>query len=49
MRFGTGAGKYITYAWNKLQLADTKTGKIGSYFARDLTFRNTGKSFLFME
>jgi hypothetical protein len=49
LKFGTGAGKYVTYRWNKLQLSNAKEGKVGSYFGRDVTFRNTGKSYLILE
>ena len=46
VRFGTGAGKYVTYKWNKLQIADVKEGKVGNLFGRDVKFRNTGKSYI---
>jgi hypothetical protein len=49
LKFGIGAGKYVTYRWNKLQLSNAKEGKVGSYFGRDVTFRNTGKSYLILE
>ena len=44
LKFGTGAGKYITYTWNTLQLADVKEAKVGQYFGREVKFRNTGIS-----
>jgi hypothetical protein len=48
LKFGTGAGKYVTYQWNKLQLADVKEGKVGNLFGRDIKFRNTGNSFIIL-
>jgi hypothetical protein len=42
---GTG----VTYMWDKLQLANTKQGKIATYLGRDVTFRNTGSSFIFYQ
>lgn len=49
IKFGTGAGKYVTYKWNKLQLANVKDGKVANLFARECTFRNTGRSFIILE
>lgn len=49
VKFGTGAGKYVTYKWNKLQLANVKEGKVANLFSRECTFRNTGKSYLILE
>ena len=49
VKFGTAAGKYISYAWDRLQLANVKDGKVGSYFGKDCTFRNTGKSYVIFE
>lgn len=49
VKFGTGAGKYVTYKWNKLQLANVKDGKVANLFARECTFRNTGRSFIILE
>ena len=49
IKFGTGAGKYITYKWNKLQLASVKDGKVSNLLSREMTFRNTGNSFVFFE
>jgi hypothetical protein len=49
VKFGSGAGKYVTYRWNKLQLANVKAGKVGTYLGRDVTFRNTGKSYIIFE
>jgi len=44
LKFGTGVGKYVTYTWNTLQLADVKEAKVGNYFGREVKFRNTGVS-----
>ena len=49
VKFGTAAGKYVTYKWNKLQLANVKEGKVANLFSRECTFRNTGKSYLILE
>lgn len=49
IKFGTGAGKYVTYKWDKLQLANVKEGKVSSYYGRDVTFRNTGRSYIVLE
>lgn len=49
LKFGTGAGKYTTYKWNKLQLANVKESKVANLFARECTFRNTGKSYIILE
>ena len=43
------AGKSIAYMWDKLQLATVKQGKVATYFGRDVTFRNTGSSFIFYQ
>lgn len=44
IKIGTGVGKYVTLEWNKLQVANIKEGKVGSYYGRDVTLRNTGNS-----
>ena len=44
IQFGTVAGKKVVYQWDKLQMSNIKEGKVASYFGRDITFRNTGKS-----
>lgn len=49
IKFGTGNGRYITLKWSKLQLANVKEGKVASYFGRDITFRNTGNSYIILE
>ncbi len=49
IKFGTGAGKYVSYQWDKAQLTNVKPGKVGSFLGRDTTFRNTGKSFTILE
>lgn len=49
IKFGTAAGSYISYGWDKLQIRDVKEGKIEEALARDVTFRNTGKSFIIYE
>lgn len=49
IKFGTAAGKYVTYKWDKLQLANVKEGKVASYYGRDVTFRNTGRSYIVLE
>lgn len=43
------AGTGVTYMWDKLQLANVKQGKIATYMGRDVTFRNTGSSFIFYQ
>lgn len=43
------AGSGVTYMWDKLQLANVKQGKIATYLGRDVTFRNTGSSFIFYQ
>ncbi len=40
------AGKRVGYLWNKVQMANTKEGKVSTYFGRDASFRNTGQSFM---
>jgi hypothetical protein len=55
LRFGNLSGgapvqyKTIAYAWDKLQLANVKEGKVGSYMGRDVTFRNTGSSYIYYQ
>jgi len=49
VKFGSAAGKYVTYKQDKLQIKDVKEGKIGSFLARDISFRNTGKSWIILE
>lgn len=47
VRFGLNTtGNNIAYMWNKLQVANVKQGKVATYFGRDITFRNTGQSFI---
>lgn len=46
LKFGTASNKYVAYKWDKLQLTNFKEGKVASYFGVDLTFRNTGRSFI---
>jgi len=47
LTFGnTTAGTNVSYMWDKLQLANVKQGKVASYLGRDVTFRNTGASFI---
>lgn len=48
IKFGIGAGEYVTYKWDKLQIKDVKEGKVASYLGRDVTLRNTGRSFLWL-
>jgi hypothetical protein len=48
IKFGNGAGEYVTYMWDKLQIKDVKEGKIETFLARDITFRNTGKSYILL-
>lgn len=43
------AGKSLAYMWDKLQLATVKQGKVATYMGRDVTFRNTGSSFIFYQ
>lgn len=49
LKFGTAAGSYITYKWDKLQLTNVKGGKVASFLGRDVTFRNTGSSYMIFE
>lgn len=49
VKFGTGAGKYVTYKWDKLQLSNVKEDKVATYFGRGVSFRNTGKSYIILE
>ena len=49
IKFGTAAGKYVTYQWSKLQLANVKESKVATYLGREVTFRNTGTSFIILE
>ncbi len=49
IKFGTAAGRYITYMWDKLQVSNTKGGTISQFLGRDVTFRNTGKSYMIFE
>ena len=46
LKFGTAAGKYITYKWDKLQLTNVKGDKVASFLGRGVTFRNTGSSYI---
>lgn len=39
-------GKKVGYLWNKAQIANVKQGKVGAYLGRDISFRNTGQSFM---
>jgi hypothetical protein len=45
-KWGITTGATVTLIMDKLQLADVATGEVGQILARDLTFKNTGKSFL---
>jgi hypothetical protein len=49
VKFGSGPGRYVTYKWDKLQVSDVKEGKVANLFARDVTFRNTSKSYIILE
>jgi hypothetical protein len=49
LKFGTADGKYITFIWTKLQLANVKESKIATYYGREVTFRNTGFSVIIFE
>ena len=40
------AGTKVAYLWDKAQIANVKQGKIATYLARDVSFRNTGSSFM---
>lgn len=47
LRFGKGtAGTNVALMWDKLQVANVKQGKVATYLGRDVTFRNTGQSFI---
>lgn len=46
---GSTAGSTVAYMWDKLQLANVKQGKIATYLGRDVTFRNTGNSYIFYQ
>jgi hypothetical protein len=41
--------KTLTYMWDKLQLANVKQGKVGTYMGRDVSLRNTGSSYIFYQ
>lgn len=47
IKFGTT--NTVAYMWDKLQLANVKQGKVATYLGRDVTFRNTGSSFIFYQ
>jgi hypothetical protein len=49
VKFGTAAGKYITYKWDKLQISNVKSGAVADFLGRDTTLRNTGKSYIIYE
>ena len=49
IKFGSGPARYVTYQWDKLQVSDVKEGKVANLFARDVTFRNTSKSYIILE
>lgn len=44
LTFGTGPARYNSYVWSSLQIADVKEDKLEGYFARNVTFKNTGYS-----
>lgn len=46
LKVGTGTGKYVKASWDKLQLTQVKDGKVADFRGRDVTLRNTGKSYL---
>lgn len=49
VKFGTGNGRFVTYKWSKIQLSAVKDGKVATYFGKDVTFRNTGNSYIILE
>ena len=49
VKWGTGAGNYITYKWNKVQVASVKETKVAQYMGRDIGLKNTGNSFIIFE
>lgn len=49
LKFGTGNGRFVTYRWSKLLLADVKESKVAKYFGREVKFRNTGISYIILE
>ena len=44
LKWGTGAGNYTTLFYEKLQLINSKDTEIGSFQAKEVSFRNTGIS-----
>jgi hypothetical protein len=46
IKIGSATGKYITFSWDKLQLASVKDGKVAEFMGKDVNFRNTGKSYI---
>ena len=40
IKFGTGAGKFIEYTWDKIALATLGAGTLGKWTAQEITFRN---------
>lgn len=44
LKWGLGAGKFVTLQMNQLQLANVAEAKISKYFGRELSLRNTGTS-----
>lgn len=49
IKYGTGAGKFVTIQMDRLQVSDVKDAKVASYQGKDVTFRNIGNSFLIFE
>lgn len=47
IKFGTT--NTVAYMWDKLQIANVKQGKVATYLGRDVSFRNTGSSFIFYQ
>lgn len=46
LKFGTGTGKYVTIYFDQLQLVDVGTSSFNNFAAKDLKFRNIGKSYI---
>lgn len=48
IKWGTGAGAYVALFFEKVQLTDSKDTAIGSFFGKELSMRNTGKTKLIL-
>ena len=48
-KYGTEAGKYVRIIMDKVQLSNVKDGTVANFFGKEITFRNTGNSYLIFE